>query len=110
MNKRSFALGRLPAGTMNKTEAEYARILEARKAKGEIEWYKFEGMTFKLANNTRYTPDFAVMLTGGVMEMHEVKGYWMDDARVKIKVAAEMYPFSFIAVKKEKKNFVFEVF
>ena len=34
------------------------------------------------------------------MEMHEVKGYWMDDARAKIKIAAELYPFRFFAIKK----------
>jgi hypothetical protein len=34
--------------------------------------------------------------------MHEVKGFWQDDARVKIKVAASIYPFKFIAVKKAK--------
>ena len=38
------------------------------------------------------------MLTTGEMECHEVKGFWQDDARVKIKIAAEMYPFRFIAI------------
>lgn len=36
------------------------------------------------------------------MECHEVKGFWTDDAKVKIKVAAEQYPFRFIAFKKCK--------
>jgi len=36
--------------------------------------------------------------------MHEVKGFWQDDARVKIKVAADMYPFRFIAVKPRAKK------
>jgi hypothetical protein len=30
--------------------------------------------------------------------MREVKGHWEEDARVKIKVAASIYPFRFIAV------------
>ena len=34
----------------------------------------------------------------GVLELHECKGFWRDDARVKIKVAASLYPFKFIAV------------
>jgi hypothetical protein len=34
-----------------------------------------------------------------VIELHEVKGFWTDDARVKIKVAASIYPFKFMAVK-----------
>lgn len=104
MNRRTLALGRLKPGAQNKTEAEYGRLLEARKQTGEIEWYAFEGITFKLADDTRYTPDFAVMLTGGEMEMHEIKGRWMDDAKVKIKVAAERFPFRFIAVHKIDKK------
>lgn len=99
-----LALGRMKAGTMNRTEAAYAERLEEMKQAGTVVWYAFEGVTFKLADRTRYTPDFAVMLADGVMEMHEVKGFWRDDARVKIKVAAEMYPFRFIAVKAKPKK------
>ncbi len=99
-----LALGRMKAGAMNKTEAAYAQHLEGLKAAGEVAWYAFEGMTFKLADRTRYTPDFAVMRSDGLMELHEVKGFWRDDARVKIKVAAEMFPFRFIAVMAKPKK------
>lgn len=103
--KRSLqALGRLKTGQMNKTESEYCQLLELRKRAGEIVWYRFEGIKLRLADNTFYTPDFAVMLSTGEMEMHEVKGFWTDDARVKIKVAAEQYPFRFIAVKPKAKK------
>jgi hypothetical protein len=61
-------------------------------------------MKFRLGDNCHYSPDFAVMLTGGRMQMHEVKGHWQDDARVKIKAAAEQYPFEFIAVRKQSKK------
>ena len=40
----------------------------------------------------------------GLIEAHEVKGYWMDDARVKIKVAAAQHPVKFIAVKARTKK------
>lgn len=93
------ALGRLKTGQMNKTEAAYADALKNRQMTGEVAWFKFEGVKLRLADNTFYSPDFAVMLADGQMEMHEVKGYWQDDARVKIKVAAELYPFRFIAVQ-----------
>lgn len=89
---------------MNKTEAEYARFLELRKAAGEIAWFAFEGVKLRLADKTFYTPDFAVMRADGLIEMHEVKGHWMDDARVKIKVAAEQFPFRFLAFKKRAKR------
>lgn len=94
-----FALGRLKTGQMNKSEAAYAAYLETLKRAGAVVWYRFEGVKLRLADNTFYTPDFAVMDSDGVMEMHEVKGFWQDDARAKIKIAAEMYPFRFRALK-----------
>ena len=96
---RMQALGRMKSGTMNNTEKAYAALLEARRIAGEVAWYKFDGVKLRLADNTFYTPDFVVMLSDGAMEMHEVKGFWQDDARVKIKVAADLYPFRFIACK-----------
>lgn len=104
LRRARFALGRLKTGERNKTEAAYEKVLHARLLTGEIAWYRFEGVKLRLADNTFYTPDYAVMLLDGAMEMHEVKGYWEDDARVKIKVAAEMYPFRFIAVKPRAKK------
>ncbi|HET6207019.1 MAG TPA: hypothetical protein VFD98_09425, partial [Terracidiphilus sp.] len=50
------------------------------------------------------SPDFAVMLVNGQLEMHEVKGFWQDDARAKIKIAADQYPFRFIAVTAQSKK------
>jgi len=96
--KRTFALGRLKPGVMNRTEAAYARWLDSRQAEGQIAWHKFEGIKLRLADNTFYSPDFLVLCADGALEVHEVKGFWQDDARVKIKVAASLFPFGFIAV------------
>ena len=76
------ALGRLKTGQMNQTEEAYARDLELRRTLGEVAWFKFEGVKLRLADNTFYSPDFAVMLANGQIEMHEVKGFWHDDAQV----------------------------
>ncbi|WP_345815313.1 DUF1064 domain-containing protein [Paraburkholderia sp. PREW-6R] len=84
-------LGRLGKGRMNKTEAAYADQLEARKHAGDIVDFSFESVKLRLADGTWYTPDFEVTLPGGELEVHEVKGRWTDDARVKFKVAAERY-------------------
>ena len=101
MDKRILALGRFKEGEMNKTETRYANLLEAQKIAGKILWYGFEPMTLRLAKSTTYKPDFMVMTFDGHLEFHEVKGYWLDDARIKIKVAAEKFPmFRFVAVKK----------
>lgn len=99
-----FALGRLKPGTLNKTEAAYAAHLDVLMAAGEIRWHRFEGLKLRLADNTFYTPDFAVMASDGVIECHEVKGFWQDDARVKIKVAADLYPFRFLAIRARTKR------
>lgn len=55
-------------------------------------WFEFEGIKFCLAENTSYTPDFAVMRADGTLKMHEVKGFLTDDGRAKIKIAADLYP------------------
>lgn len=111
---KNYAQGRLKPGQMNKTEQEYAEGLELMIRAERILWWKFEGIKLRLADNTFYTPDFVLMAEDGVIECHEVKGFWTDDARVKIKVAASLYPFRFIAVKKESKklggNWSFENF
>ncbi|HFZ6191283.1 TPA: DUF1064 domain-containing protein [Escherichia coli] len=104
MRKQIQALGRLKTGQMNKTESAYCQHLELRKRAGEIVWYRFEGIKLRLADNTFYTPDFAVMLATGEMELHEVKGFWSDDARVKTKVAADQYPFRIIGVTVKPKK------
>jgi hypothetical protein len=99
MKRKLQALGRLKSGALNKTEAAYAETLKLRMVAGDVAWFRFEGLKLRLADNTFYTPDFAVMLSSGQIECHEVKGFWTDDARVKIKVAADQYPFRFLAVK-----------
>ena len=107
MNARAtgfLALGRLKVGAMNKTEAAYERDLRDAMSLGDILWYRFEGLKLRLADNTFYTPDFAVMAADGVIECHEVKGFWRDDARAKIKIAADQYPFRFKAVQAEAKK------
>jgi hypothetical protein len=58
----------------NKTEAEYALILEAMKRKGEILRYEYEGITLRFAG-VRYTPDFVVIHAGiDRIRFIEVKG------------------------------------
>lgn len=104
VNTKLFALGRMKSGERNKTEAAYELFLESEKQRGEILWYAFEAMTFKLAKDTRFTPDFMVMRSNGELECHEVKSIWRDDAKVKIKVASELFPIRFIAVYAKTKK------
>lgn len=104
MTKPHYALGRLKTGERNKTEAAYESLLRTRQIAGEVVWFRFEGVKLRLADNTFYTPDFAVMIADGQIELHEVKGFMQEDANVKIKVAAEMYPFRFVIVRTKPKK------
>lgn len=108
MNRKGlFALGRLKSGERNKTEASYEKVLQDQLLAGEILWYLFEGMTFRLAKDLRYTPDFVVMKANGELECREVKGaksIFQCDAKAKIKVASELFPIRFVAVFPIKKS------
>ena len=97
-------------GTMNGLEKKYAEMLERQKQNGEILFYKFESVKLKLANNTYYTPDFMIGYPDRIA-FHETKGFWREDARVKIKVAARTFEeFEFVAVQWKQKTWVFEEF
>ena len=100
------ARGSLKEPDMNKTEARYAALLDIRMKAGEVVWWRFEGVTLKLADDTRYTPDFVLMLRDGTIECHETKGFWRDDALVKIKVAAAGFPFRFRSFQYKAKQWV----
>lgn len=96
--QRLYAKGRLKTGEMNKTEARYDQHLNWRKNAGEILWYRFECIKLRLADNTFLSVDFFVMTADGTLEAHDVKGakaIITEDAKVKMKVAAETFPFVF---------------
>ena len=38
-----------------------------------------------------------MILSDGTVEFHEVKGFWKDDAKAKIKMAAAIFPARFVA-------------
>jgi hypothetical protein len=98
---RPVALGKLRDSGMNQTESEYAALLNVRAERGEVAWWKYEAITLKLADNTRYTPDFVVMLAGGEIEIHETKGGFIrEDGWLKLKLAASLFPFRFLLCQK----------
>lgn len=98
----ALARGRLPASRMNKLETAYAGFLEARKIDCDILWWRFQPLRLRLADGSFYTPDFGVLTRDCLFELHETKGFWREAARVRIKVAAELFPFKFIAITRPK--------
>lgn len=103
---------------MNKTEERYSQHLRTLLTAGEILDWRYGAVNFRLADKTYYKPDFAVMLPDGTLEFHEVKagvkkgGYLCeDDAKVKIKVAAEQHWwFQFAIVFEQNKVWQKECF
>ena len=101
---------RQEAGKMNKSEEAYSRHLEALKHLKQIRRWVFEPFKLRLADRTFYEFDFMVVKEEHI-EIHEFKGHWEDDARVKIKVAAELFPeFLFVGVTMKKGNYEYEYF
>ena len=85
---------------LNKTERAYLARL---RGLGCYPWVGVQCITLKLGDDCRYTPDFWVLDPDGNLGAREVKGFFRDDAKVKIKVAARLYPWiKFVVVKKDK--------
>lgn len=98
---------------MNSTESQFHLWLKTRQEKGEISDVKFEGITLKLGDDCRYTPDFSYVAEDGVLELVEVKAgqvkakivggklrttaktLMTEAGRLRLHVAAEMFPFRF---------------
>lgn len=93
---------------MNKLEAEFFMWLKGHEPHGAVLTY--ECVKLRIGHNCWYTPDFEVLspedATDAVFVIYyEVKGFWRDDARVKIKAAAQRYPSRrFIAVTRDKQS------
>lgn len=71
--------------------------------------YWFESLKLKIADGKCWlTPDFLILRPDGSLELHDTKGssaVFMDDAKVKMKVAASQYPFPvFVVYPRPKKD------
>lgn len=92
-------------GKMNRWEAQFAAMmLEPRKLCGEVDDYLFEAVKFRLGPKCFYTPDFLAVTSRGLNEVHEVKGFWRDDARVKWKWFCREYGHMFACAAWTKRN------
>lgn len=112
-------------GVMNKVEHAYAEVLAIKAHQQEILCARFECVKLRLADDTTFTPDFFVTYPDH-FEFHEVKPtkkvkgsgreirevpYFEEDARIKVKIAAEQYPeFLFVTVWKTHEGWQREEF
>ena len=110
---------RVDTTKMNKTERAYFEFLQSRLQRGEITWFKYKPFSIKMADDLHYQPDFC-LLDAHTSELivDDVKGRkrdkvvtkkanpngdrfipWIEeDALVKIKAVATMFPFRFRVV------------
>lgn len=89
---------------LNKLERAWLQELRRRTVPYPTRHVLIQAITLKLAFDTRYTPDFAIADVCGGVTFYETKGpqFW-DDAKVKLKVSARMFPcFIFFLVTRSK--------
>lgn len=98
----AFARGALKPDGMNKLEAEYAQHLELLKHAGEILWWRYEAIRLRLADGSWFRPDFFVLTKDCHLEVRETKGFMREAANVRLKVAAGIFPFRFVLVRRIK--------
>lgn len=83
---------------MNQIEADFGAHL---RFSGEVIWQRYEGITLKLGDDVRYTPDWFALKSDGELWCYEVKGpYKREDAMIKLRTAASMFPFRFVLVER----------
>lgn len=87
----------------NKLERDYAAYLTSLKNAGEIWDWMYHPWRMRLAEGTYYTPDFMVVIPGGLIELHETKGFFREAARVRLNVAADKFKhIGFKLIKRDK--------
>jgi hypothetical protein len=89
---------------LNKLELAWLDVLQRQHPTDRIH---SQSITLQLGNGVRYTPDFVVVMPGLATEgitAYETKGRHMwDDAAVKLKVAAALYPWiKFVLVSRNE--------
>ena len=94
----------------NRTEARYRdEVLVPGTACGRNLGFKYESLKLRIGERCWFTCDWVVFMLDGRVELHEVKGFWRnvgrpgvkDDAMVKLRAIANMYPFRVVMVWKE---------
>lgn len=99
--RRTYSKAQRRQGVMNATEKwYYEKHLAPRLASGELARVEFERVQVILVHPDKskkrrastYLCDFYCLRTDGETEMHEVKGFCDEADRLKIKMAAEVFP------------------
>ena len=97
-----------PCTGLNQTEAAFLQeVLRPLEAAGIIIRIDFEPEGLRVGlpgSRSVYWPDFRLQWADGIIDFVEVKGYWLEDARVKIKAVAALHPYTFRAVQRKPRK------
>lgn len=87
----------------SRKEAEYAMILDDMMRHKEIKsWWSQRTLRLEINGKLicKYIADFIVEKDGGMLEIHETKGYFTPYSKLKWKLAQVLYPnYKFILIK-----------
>lgn len=90
---------------LNKTEQAFKDYLDSKRCYSVL----VQAITLKIGNGVRFTVDFITIDPDGRMQGWETKGHLRDDANVKIKVAASLYPWiKFHLVTRKKGEWIIQ--
>ena len=102
---------RSPKGEMNKLERRFVdEILEPKRLAGLVLWYAYEAVKLRLAKGLFLDIDFLVVQKDLSLECYDVKARWSngqvgeEDARAKLKMAGEKFPFRVLAAVWDRKT------
>lgn len=88
----------------NKTERRYCLHLTRLQSADQIARWWWKPGSLRIAPSLHYQPDMLVQSPDGVLEIHDVKGakgerFWVEeDAWVKLKTVARLYPYRVVVV------------
>ena len=81
----------------NKTEGAYRAAILSRRT--DVAAVYYEGITIRMANGHRYTPDWVVVTVASVIECHEVKGGYRFGSHQRARLAFDQARLEFAWIK-----------
>lgn len=104
-----------PTPGANKTERRYAAHLNRLVSAGEIARWWWKPGSLRIAPSLHYQPDFLVQRSDRILEVVDVKGargerFWCEeDAWVKIKTVARLFPFRMVVTWEKRGLWLTEI-
>lgn len=100
-----------PGEPCNSWECDYAGMLAVLQVHDKsVAAWGYQPIRFRIAGGCFFTPDFVVRYADGRIVAVDVKGYMREAARIRIRIAAEKYPWmQFIVARKKHEKWETEI-